>query len=309
MTASAGPRFSVVIPNFNRRDYVGAAIDSVLAQDFGDFELIVVDDGSTDGALDVIRSYGDRLRLICQPNLGAEAARTTGAQAAGGDYIVLLDNDDLLYPDALSVYDRVIRHRPDVAVMLAAVVLIFDHQGLPPSSGSRSISYLQFPDYLSRDVPVSLTCSQLVVKRRTALDTGAFRPRATAFPFDIPDMLLKMGISGLFVILRSPHTVAYRQHTTNTVKRVEYMISSSSILAGFEFQGEYPGGPSRRFDRYACIGTMALFWAFRAFKRHSYRLGLRLVAASAPMMAAGLCKRVQRVFRRPTPLQKLPQSA
>lgn len=305
MTNTAAPRFSVVIPTYNRRDFVGAAIESVLAQDFPDFELIVVDDGSTDDAPVVINRYRKHLKLICQPNLGAEAARTAGVQAACGDYIVLLDNDDLLFPDALRVYDRILRHVPDTAAMLAAVVLIYDHQALPPGSGPRQISYLQFADYLSRDVPVSLTCSQLVVKRSIAIAAGAFRPRATAFPFDIPDMLLKMGTSGPFLIVRSPSTVAYRQHTNNTVKRIDYMVSSSSKLAEFERQGEYPGGPARRFDRYACIGTMALFWAYKAFRHHRYALSCRLLFISAPMILAGLVKRMSRRLRRSTPLRRL----
>jgi glycosyltransferase involved in cell wall biosynthesis len=299
------PRFSIVIPSYNRYEYVGLAIDSVLSQTFTDFEVVVLDDGSTDGAIEVIKSYGSRLKLICQPNRGAEAARSRGVGAACGEYVVLLDDDDMLFPEALATYDRLIRALHEPPVILGAVVLIYDRAALPPSDGDGPIEYLQFTDYLSRDVPVSLTCSQLVVKRSVALATGAFRPEPTAFPFDIPDMMLRLGTSGPFIILRRPNTVAYRQHSSNSVKAVDSMIESASCLARLERLGAYPGGAARRFGRYVCIGTMALFWVFKAVRRRRYRTALRLLLDSAPMILAGLIKLSSRCFRTPAPLCRL----
>lgn len=302
------PRFSIVIPNYNREEFVGLAIDSVLAQTFADYELIVVDDGSTDGAVAVIRGYGPRLRLICQENRGAEVARTTGVMAACGEYVVLLDNDDLLQPFALATYDHLIRTLHEPPVLLAAVSLIHDRAALPPPDAP-IIEYLQFADYLSRDVPVSLTCSQLVLKRTQAIADGAFRPGPTAFPFDIPDMMLRLGTSGPFIITLRPRTVAYRQHAANTVKRVDYMIGAAAVLARLERSGQYPGGAARRFDRYACIGTMALFWTFKALKRRRLLAAARLLWLSAPMVFAGLIKRAARGLRNPTPVRRLHPAA
>lgn len=300
------PRFSIVIPSYNCRRYVGLAIDSVLSQSYGDYEILVVDDGSTDGATEILESYDSRITLIRQPNLGAEVARTRGVTAASGEYIVLLDHDDLLFPKALATYDRLVDVLNAPAVILGAVERIQGSDSLPASDDDGSIEYLEFPDYLSRDVPVSLTCSQLVLKRSVALATGAFRSEATAWPFDIPDMMLKLGTRGPFIILRHPPTVAYRQHSTNTVRQVDYLIESSSCLARFERQGEYPGGAARRFDRYACIGTMALFWAVQGLKRRRYQTAIGLLRDSAPMILAGVIKRSGRRFRRPVELSRLP---
>lgn len=300
------PRFSIVIPSYNRHEYVGLAIDSVLSQSFTDCEVVVVDDGSTDGAIEVLKSYGSRITLICQENRGAEAARTRGVAAACGEYVVLLDNDDMLFPTALATYDRLIRTLHEPSVILGAVMLIYDRAPLPPSDGDGPIEYLQFADYLSRDVPVSLTCSQLVVKRSVALGTGAFRSEPTAFPFDIPDMMLRLGTSEPFIILQQPCTVAYRQHSSNSIKAVDSMIDSSSCLGSLERRGAYPGGAARRFERYACIGTMALFWISKAVRRRRYRTALRLLLDSAPMILAGLVKRAWRCFHTPAPLCRLP---
>jgi glycosyltransferase involved in cell wall biosynthesis len=301
------PRFSIVIPSYNRHEYVGLAIDSVLSQTFTDFEIVFLDDGSKDGAIEVLKSYGSRIKLICQGNRGAEAARSRGVAAARGEYVVLLDDDDMLFLTALATYDRLIQALHEPPVILGAVRLIYDRAALP-SSEDGPIEYLEFPDYLSRDVPVSLICSQLVVKRSVALATGAFRVEPTAFPFDIPDMMLRLGTSGPFIILRRPNTVAYRQHSSNFVKAVDSMINSSSCLARLELRGEYPGGAGRRFERYACIGTMALFWVCRALKRRYYRTALGLLLDSAPMILAGLIRRSSRCLRVRVPLRRLQQA-
>jgi glycosyltransferase involved in cell wall biosynthesis len=90
---------SFVIPNFNHARYLGDAIRSALAQTHGAIEVIVVDDGSTDDSRSVAAEFGDRIRYIYQRNAGLSAARNTGVQAAQGDYIALLDADDLVEPD------------------------------------------------------------------------------------------------------------------------------------------------------------------------------------------------------------------
>jgi glycosyltransferase involved in cell wall biosynthesis len=99
----ANPLISVVIPTFNREHCVRQSLDSVLAQTFKDFEVIVVDDGSTDGTVEVLKSYGDKIRLIGQSNAGAGAARNTGIRAAQGKYVAFLDSDDQWRPEKLEV--------------------------------------------------------------------------------------------------------------------------------------------------------------------------------------------------------------
>ncbi len=115
-TASQSDLISVVIPTYNHAKFLLTAVASVQAQSYRNFEIIVVDDGSTDGTLEVLRKcYQDEVHYIWQPNRGLAAARNTGLRACRGQYIVFLDADDRLLPHHFEVSLRAIRQFPDVA--------------------------------------------------------------------------------------------------------------------------------------------------------------------------------------------------
>lgn len=96
------PFFSIIIPTFNRADFIEKTIRSVLTQIFSDFELIVVDDGSTDNTKGIVTSINDgRIRYYFQENKERGDARNTGIKKARGNYITFLDSDDILYPNHL----------------------------------------------------------------------------------------------------------------------------------------------------------------------------------------------------------------
>jgi glycosyltransferase involved in cell wall biosynthesis len=96
------PLVSVVIPTYNRSTFVTKAVDSVLHQIFTDYELIVVDDGSTDNTKDTLTKYGDKITYICQTNSGVSAARNAGITRARGKWLAFLDSDDEWKPDYLA---------------------------------------------------------------------------------------------------------------------------------------------------------------------------------------------------------------
>jgi hypothetical protein len=93
--------FSVVIANYNYERFVGQAIESALQQDWSQLEVIVVDDGSTDGSASVIRSFGDRITAVFKENGGQREANNTGFQYSTGDVVIFLDADDVLVPGAV----------------------------------------------------------------------------------------------------------------------------------------------------------------------------------------------------------------
>ena len=95
------PQVSVVIPTFNRAWCLAEAVDSVLSQEFKDFELIVVDDGSTDATPQLLQGYGDAILLLHRENGGVSAARNAGIAAARGELIAFLDSDDVWLPGKL----------------------------------------------------------------------------------------------------------------------------------------------------------------------------------------------------------------
>lgn len=101
------PLVSIVIPAYQAQDTLGGAISSGLTQTYPNVEIVVVNDGSSDGTLDIARSYGDRIHLVDQPNSGPSAARNAGMAAAAGEFIVLLDADDLLLPPFVEIAMKV----------------------------------------------------------------------------------------------------------------------------------------------------------------------------------------------------------
>jgi glycosyltransferase involved in cell wall biosynthesis len=108
------PQISVIIPAFNAGRFINRTIDSVLAQTFKDFELIVVDDGSTDNTGQAVKSYGSKVRYIYQPNAGDGPARNTGINAAAGKWLAFLDHDDEWLPEKLDTQMKLLSANPDL---------------------------------------------------------------------------------------------------------------------------------------------------------------------------------------------------
>src|SRR5262245_42603459 len=98
-----GPRFSAVIPCYNGLPYITRAIESVLHQDYAAHEILVVDDGSTDGTSEALKQYAGRIKVIRIRNSGAAAARNAAIAEATGDYLAFLDSDDVWFRDKLRV--------------------------------------------------------------------------------------------------------------------------------------------------------------------------------------------------------------
>src|SRR5687767_4517414 len=111
------PKISVVMPSFNRGHTIKQAIDSVLAQNFRDFELIVVDEHSTDGTEEILASYGDRIRVIREYARGVARARNLGIAAARGEYICYCDSDDEQEVDRLAAQAAVLDEYRDLALV------------------------------------------------------------------------------------------------------------------------------------------------------------------------------------------------
>ena len=109
------PLVSVIITTYNRREFVREAIESVQRQDFSDYEIIVVDDGSTDGTEEFLKEF-NTIHYFYQKNQGVSRARNQGLKLARGDYICFLDSDDLWLPRKLSIQTKVMRKNPEINV-------------------------------------------------------------------------------------------------------------------------------------------------------------------------------------------------
>ncbi len=117
MVNTENPKVTVFIPVYNRELYVGEAIESILAQTFSDFEILLVDDGSTDLSVEKIRAFSDsRIRLVCnEENLGIPKTRNKGVELARGQYMAMLDSDDRAYPVRLEKQVAFLDTHPEYA--------------------------------------------------------------------------------------------------------------------------------------------------------------------------------------------------
>ncbi len=134
MSAGRSPLVTVIIPVFNRQEYVGQAIESILRQTYTNFELIVIDDGSSDGTCGIVRTYTDeRVCLVRQDrNLGIPQTRNAGVRLARGEYVAFLDSDDVAYPRRLERQVSFLESNPDCAAV-GAWVSWMDRDGRPLS--------------------------------------------------------------------------------------------------------------------------------------------------------------------------------
>jgi glycosyltransferase involved in cell wall biosynthesis len=167
------PAISVVMPVYNVERFVEQAVRSVLDQSFGDFELIIVDDGGSDASIAICRQLADhRTRIVHQANRGLAGARNTGIAEARGEFVALIDSDDAWMPEKLERHIAHLRANPDVGISYAGAKLIGDN-GQPLGISQRPL----LGDVTSRHVFCGQTIKNgsVPVFRRAALNEAALR--------------------------------------------------------------------------------------------------------------------------------------
>jgi GT2 family glycosyltransferase len=239
--------FSVVIPSFNRVTLLGETLDSLFAQRFTDFEIIVVDDGSTDGTMEYLQSVGKRLCVFQQPNRGAGAARNLGVRHARGEYLAFLDSDDLWFPWTLEVYRDVIREHGEPSFIVGKPHRFSDKLDLNKAAfGATRAKW--FVDYLaSGDEWRWWGASSFVISRDAFKSVGGFTEEWVND--EDTDLTLRMGVAAGFVQITAPVTFAYREHAAMVSKDHERMLTGTWSRIRAEREGRYPGGKARAAER------------------------------------------------------------
>jgi GT2 family glycosyltransferase len=314
------PYFSTIIPAYNRADLIGATIDSLLAQEFADQEIIVVDDGSTDNTVQVLASYGDRIRVLSQPNRGPGAARNTGIAAATGRYFTMFDSDDVWFPWTLATYRDVIEQN-DQPAFIAGRPFQFERPEQLASATRGPLQVQAFDNYLS-----SLSAkngwtpaagwrwygnSSFVLKAETVRALGGYSDERIST--DDTDMALRIGSAGRFVQIASPHTFGYRSHANNISSNLDTGARSMWFLIDSERRGRYGRAEYRRerihlISMFARPTSLGLLWRgssaeawkfFRAIFQWNVQLGRVRYLVAFPLMAAqGLFKKWLRLGKR-----------
>lgn len=225
---------SVIIPNYNYAHYLGEAIDSVLKQTYSNLEVIVVDDGSTDGSRAVIESYGDKITTVFQQNEGVSAARNRGVKASGGEYVAFLDADDSWMPE--KVEKQVGRFQADNTLGLVHVgVIEVDENGSALRERLEGLEGDVANDLLMlKREGILGGGSGLMVPRKVFDEVGGFDERlSTSADWD------------LFYQISSRHKVAfvpqllvkYRIHNSNMHSNVAVMEHDMTAAFAKIFQG------------------------------------------------------------------------
>ena len=244
-------RFSVIIPTYNRAALLREALESVFKQKFSDFEVIVVDDGSTDGTEETLRAFAGKIRCFGQRNRGPGAARNLGAARAEGKYLAFLDSDDLLFPWSLDVYDDVIRAH-NWPAFIAGKPKVFRESAELPASSPAPLSVNAFPDYLaSGDQWRWWGASSFVIRRDQFVAGNGF----TSEPIngEDADLALRLGTAPGFVQVTGPETFAYRQHDSNVMKNAARNVQGAHYLTVQEQKGAYPGRDQRAHERWQIL--------------------------------------------------------
>ncbi|MCB2147079.1 MAG: glycosyltransferase [Deltaproteobacteria bacterium] len=159
-------RVSVILPTYNRGWILGQTVNSVLDQDYGNLELVVVDDGSTDDTPQLLSAFGDRLRVIRQENQGVSAARNAGIRAATGELIALLDSDDTWLPGKVTA--QVAFFRADPAALICQTEEIWIRNGMRVNPGKRHRKEAGM--IFERSLALCLVSPSAVMMKKSLLD-------------------------------------------------------------------------------------------------------------------------------------------
>ena len=206
---------SVVIPLYNAAEVIAATIRSVLAQTWTDYEILVIDDGSTDGSADVIRTFGDRVRYHRFENAGVAKSRNRGIGLSRGMYIALLDHDDLWDPTKLEKQVGVLEARPEVGLVYTGIVHL-ERDGRPREkfpSGPSSRFYQLFVKGFGP------TPSAAMLRRSVIEQVGGFDERFGSAGLDDHEFWPRVAQHGEIALIDEPLT--YHRHREVKAPQIE----------------------------------------------------------------------------------------
>ena len=264
---------SVVIPNYNYARYLRAAVDSVLEQTYREIEIIVVDDGSTDGSRKILDSYGERVQTIFQRNQGVSAARNNGVKASRGEFIAFLDADDSWLPSKIEKQVQCLKWDMSIGLVHVGVVEI-DAAGnvirelLDGGAGDVWRDLLMFS---SRGIFGG--GSGVMMRREIFDEAGGFDPQlSTSADWDLYFQVSSRHKVGFIseVLLR------YRIHQSNMHSNIGLMEHDMIIAYKKAFRSASPEIASVRRRAYGSLhqnlaGSYFASREFRAFARHSLK--------------------------------------
>ena len=241
--------FSVVVPVYNRAGLIDVTLESIDGQTFRNFELIIVDDGSTDGTADSLEARG--VRVLRQKNSGPGVARNTGVEAAVGKYIAFLDSDDVWFPWTLSTYAKIICQHNSPMFITSKPFMFSDIRSTSECLEAPIESDVFSDYYAAGDEWRWFGVSSFVIRRDIFLQVGGFADGR--INGEDADLAMRLGTASGFVHITSPKQFGYRVHTGNVTNDASKSQMGLEQLLSSEGKGRYPGGRARASERATII--------------------------------------------------------
>jgi glycosyltransferase involved in cell wall biosynthesis len=266
------PKVSVIIPAYNTMDFLPETLESVLKQTFDDFEVIIVNDGSSDNIEEWASQLTEpRVKLISQANQGPSAARNTGIAQAKGEYIAFVDADDLCEPSKLEKQVRCLDDNPAVGLVYSWISVI-DEQG---KATGRVITYDAQGDVLREILVRNIIYCPSVVVRRCCFDTvGLFEPNLR-FNEDW-EIWIRIASRYHFAVTKEP-LVYYRQHPRNSSKNWQFMEEGYRIVIEKAFNS-VPSELQYLKNRSYGHANLSLAWKALQSRERDYKLAIHFRA-------------------------------
>jgi glycosyltransferase involved in cell wall biosynthesis len=263
------PKVTVVIPAYNAIRYLPETMETALGQSFTDFEVLVINDGSTDSTPEWVSAVTDkRVRMVSQENKGLAGARNAGVIHALGEYIAFLDADDLWEPTKLEKQVRCLDENSSVGLVYTWTALA-DKDG--KFTGRVIASHAEGNVWQQLTEFNIIGCGSTPLIRRSCFDElGLFYEQVS--PSDDWDMWLRIANKFDFKVIKEP-LIRYRQHSNNSSKKCRVMLETSRVV----IERGFANAPTEFLHlRNHSYGSVYLYLAWRAIENMEYKEAINL---------------------------------
>jgi glycosyltransferase involved in cell wall biosynthesis len=265
------PEITILVPIYNGAAYLAETLQSILSQTFTDYELLAIDDGSTDDSADIVQSFkDDRIRLIYKNNTGLCNTLNLGIAEAKAPYIARSDQDDVSFPDRLERQLRVMVDHPDALGVFSYVTKLGSKH-----TWSNTDRVVMAPGILKEYQPIedgALLCSTMFIRTAALRSIGGFRQ--SYYPVDDWDMECRLAQVGKVLIMCEP-LIAYRFQVNANTYRVYAEMRNKTRWTKDSYRRRLQLIPELTFDQFMLAQPKNVWSRLNRFRKDSSKLHMR----------------------------------
>ena len=304
------PEISIIVPIYNGAAYLSETLNSLLSQTFENFELLAIDDGSTDASIEIVLSFNDeRVRVIRKKNGGLSEALNVGIAEAKAPWIARSDQDDISFPERLERQLRVMKDHPESIGLFAYTTKFGSKHGW-----SNADKVVVAPGKVKKFEPMKDGCllgSTMFMKTEALRSVGGFRQKY--YPSDDWDLECRLAQAGDVLVLRE-RLIAYRFHASANTYRVFAEMQEKTRWAEDSYLRRLKSLPELTLDEFRLSQSQNVWSRFRRYRKNSSRLHIRTAGqgyldgryitcvvhllASVTLNPADIVRRARRYFGR-----------